>query len=100
MLERWKPAADKVKYVEAILTDLSKVFECLPHDLSLSFSLSLSLSLSLAKIYAYGLNKKVLRLIQSCLSNRKQLTKVNVSFSSWVSLKAQLWSFTLQHILM
>ena len=58
LLEKWKPTADTVKYTEALLTDLSKVFDCLPHDLSV------------AKLYAYGLNKKILRLIQIYLSNR------------------------------
>ena len=58
LLEKWKLTTDKVKYTEALLTDLSKVFDYLPHDLSL------------AKLYVHGVNEKVLRLIQIYLSNR------------------------------
>ena len=35
------------------------------------------------KLYAYGFDLPALRLIQSYLSNRKQRTKINSTFSSW-----------------
>ena len=54
-----------------MLTDLSKAFDCLPHELLI------------AKLHAYCFSLSALRLINSYLSNRKQRTKINESFSSW-----------------
>ena len=71
MLEKWKSAVDNKRNFGALLTDLSKVFDCLPHDLLL------------AKLNAYGFSLPALRLVQSYLSNRKQRTKINSEFSSW-----------------
>ena len=34
MLEKWKNAVDKEKVFGALLTDLSKAFDCLRHELS------------------------------------------------------------------
>ena len=71
MLEKWKLAVDNKRNFGALLTDLSKAFDCLPHDLLL------------AKLNAYGFSLPALRLVQSYLSNRKQRTKINSEFSSW-----------------
>ena len=71
MLEKWKAAVDNKKTFGALLTDLSKAFDCLPHDLLL------------AKLNAYGFSLSALKLVQSYLSNRKQRTKINLEFSSW-----------------
>ena len=49
----------------ALLTDLSKAFDCLSHDLLI------------AKLAAYGFDHESLTLIQSYLSNRQQSPKVN-----------------------
>ena len=71
MLEKWKLAINNKKTFGALLTDLSKAFDCLPHDLLA------------AKLNAYGLSLTALRLVLSYLSNRKQRTKINSKFSSW-----------------
>ena len=71
MLERWKLAVDNKRNFGALLTDLSKAFDCLPHDLLF------------AKLNAYGFSLSALRLVQSCLSNRKQRTKVDSEFTLW-----------------
>ena len=49
--------------------DLSKAFDCLPHDLLV------------AKLEAYGLDNKALKLVLSYLSGRKQCVKISNSFS-------------------
>ena len=69
MLEKWKSVADKGKSFGALLTGLSKVFECFFHECLL------------AKLHAYGFSIAALRLIRSYLANRKQRTKVNLSYT-------------------
>ena len=55
----------------ALLTDLSKAFDCINHDLLL------------AKLHAYGLDLHSTRLISSCLTNRKQRVRINDIYSTW-----------------
>ena len=55
----------------ALLTDLSKAFDCIPHDLNI------------AKLEAHGLEIGALRLIHAYLINRKQSVKFNEAYSSW-----------------
>ena len=74
MIERWKSALDKNKIAGALLTDLSKAFDCLNHELLL------------AKLDAYAFSKTSLALISSYLSERKQRTKINNTFSSWCDI--------------
>ena len=62
---------DKGKSFGALLTDLSKVFDYLPQELLIS------------KLHAYGFSLAALRLARSYLSNTKQRTKINESYSSW-----------------
>ena len=71
LIEKWKSAVDKGKSFGALLTDLSKAFDCLPHELLI------------AKLHSYGFSLNALRLIHSYLSNRRQRTKINESYSSW-----------------
>ena len=74
MLEIRKGAADNSKALGALLTDLSKAFDCLSHDLLI------------AKLHAYGLDIDSLNILQDYLSNRKQSTKVDSSYSSWEAM--------------
>ena len=53
---------------------LSKVYDCFPHDLLV------------AKFEAHGTDKTGLHLIHNYLSNRKQRTKMNSSFSDWYDI--------------
>ena len=74
MTEMWKKALDERKVGGAILTDLSKAFDCLSHDLLV------------AKLAAYGFEKSALLFVYDYLKNRTQRTKVNGSYSSWREL--------------
>ena len=71
MLEKWKSAFDNQKRFGSLLTDLSKAFDCLSHDLSI------------VKLNAYGFSIDSLRLVQDYLTNRKQRTKIDSAYSSW-----------------
>ena len=71
MIEKWKKCVDKGKIFGAFLTDLSKAFDCLPHDLIIT------------KLNAYGFSLSASKLIHNYLSHRKQRTKINSSYSSW-----------------
>ena len=75
LIEEWKKALDEQKKVGAILTDLSKAFDCLNHNLLL------------AKLDAYGFDISALNLINSYLKNRNQRTRVNAELSEWKQLK-------------
>ena len=55
--------------------DLSKAYDCLPHDLLI------------AKLGAYGLDRSSLRLLMDDLNSRKQRTKVGSSYSKWSEIK-------------
>ena len=69
MLEKWKKAVDTKTAFGASLTDLSKPFNCLPHDLIIT------------KLNAYGFSLPALNLIQNYLAKREQKTKINDSYS-------------------
>ena len=74
MLETWKKSADKGKDFGALLTDVSKAFDCLDHELLT------------AKLNAYGFSLPALRLVNDYLSNRKQRTKIENTYSTWVDI--------------
>ena len=74
LLEQWKRAVDSGQMFGALLTDLSKAFDCLDHELLT------------AKLKAYGFNLPALKLVHDYLLNRKQRTKVNGTYSSWLEI--------------
>ena len=69
LIETWRKCLDENNLVGAILMDLSKAFDCLPHDLLI------------AKLEAYGVTNDALKLILSYLSQRKQCVKNGGSLS-------------------
>ena len=71
MIEKWRKCLDKGSISGAILTDLSKAFDCILHDLLI------------AKLAASGFDYQSLRIIESFLSNRHQRTKFNNAFSRY-----------------
>ena len=71
LIEKWESAVDSGKSFKALLTDLSKAFDCLLHELVL------------AKLNAYGFSLSALKLICSYLLNRQQRSKINASYNSW-----------------
>ncbi|MCW4342517.1 MAG: reverse transcriptase family protein [Candidatus Thiodiazotropha endolucinida] len=71
LLEDWRRALDGHECAAAILMDLSKAFDCLPHCLLLE------------KLKAYGLSKEAVGLLESYLTDRKQQVKIGPHSSSW-----------------
>ncbi len=71
IVEDWKEALDNNMYIGAIIMDLSKAFDCIPHDLVL------------AKLKAYGVGDQSCNLIASYLSNRHQRVKLGENCSTW-----------------
>ena len=75
MIEKWKKVVDCGGVFGALLTDLSKVFDCIPHNLII------------AKLKAYAFQTDALNLVYDYLSNRKQRVKINETFSSWKNIE-------------
>ena len=71
ILGKGKSSVDKGKVLGVVLTDLSKAFDCLSHELII------------AKLNAYGFSLSALKLMQSYLSEKKQRIKINQAHSSW-----------------
>ena len=63
MVEKIKKMVDNKRFFAAVLTDLFKVFDCIPHGLQIT------------KLNAFGLDKKSLSFISAYLYNRKQKNK-------------------------
>ena len=71
LIGKWKQSVDYGKAFGALLIDLSKVFDCLPH------------SLFIAKLKAYSFDNNSLKLVNDYLSHRFQRTKIDNEYSSW-----------------
>ena len=70
-LEEWRQKLDKNFIVGAVLMDLSKVFDCIPNDFII------------ARVAAYGIERKTLRLIYSYLNGWNQCLKINNTYSEY-----------------
>ena len=66
-----KNALDKGLCTGILLTDLSKAFDCISHNLLL------------AKLHAYGFSKQSLNLVSNYLCDRIRRTKINQKYSTW-----------------
>ena len=71
MLEKWKHAVDNKEVFGALLTDLSKAFDYICHDLLN------------AKLNTYDLSLPALKLVHNYLQNRKQRTRNGTAYSLW-----------------
>ena len=76
VIEKWRKCLDSAAIVGTILMDLSKAFDCLPHDLLI------------AKLEAYGFSANSLCLIYSYLKNRMQRVKIGSVKSSQQIVRA------------
>ena len=74
LLEKWKRSIDRGKVIGALLTNLSKAFDCLNHGFLI------------AKLNAYGFSLPALRLIHGYLLKRKQRTRINNSYGTWIEM--------------
>ena len=70
MIENMRASRNNKQFCAAVLTDLSKAFDCICYDLLI------------AKLNAYGFDKKALKLIYDYLNGRSQKIKVGSSFNS------------------
>ena len=74
LINKWHSCLDNSGVVGIIFMALSKAFDYLPHELIL------------AKLHAYGVDIKSLKLLQDYLSNRTQRVKLDSSLSSWLKI--------------
>ena len=70
MLEKWKSSVDKGNVFGVLLTDLSKAFNFLLHELII------------AKLNFYGFSLPALKLMHNYLVERKKMTKANRAYRS------------------
>ena len=75
MIEKFKKSLDQGGEYVALLTDLSKAFDRLPHYLIT------------AKLHAYEFDIASLSFMQSYLTDRYQRVKINNSYSLWILIK-------------
>ena len=74
MIEKWCQLLDSSRQTAAVLTYLSKAFDCNDHELLI------------AKLNAHRFDNSSLTFIYSYLSEKKQRAKINSSFSCWVNI--------------
>ncbi len=74
LCEEMKHAMDDSEVAALILMDLSKAFDCLPHDKMAD------------KLTAYGISHSAIKLLVNYLRHRKQRVKIGSEVSDWVTL--------------
>ena len=73
-----RPCKDKGDSFGALLTDLSKAFDCLSHELLTG------------KIAAYDFSRSALNLMYTYLFDRIQRTKISIFYSSWQDILSSI----------
>ena len=71
LIENWRKDLLKNNKIGALLMDLSKAFDCMPHELLI------------AKFKAYGVQDQSIKIIKSYLSDREQRVRMGNVHSSW-----------------
>ena len=74
MIEKLRKISDKKGIFAAVLTDLSKAFDCILY------------SLLIAKLSAYGFDRKLLIYISVYLESRKRKTRIGSAFSDYPNI--------------
>ena len=74
MIENWRKCLDNKGKACVLLTDLSKAFDCLVHELLVN------------KLNDYGFDYLALKLIYNYLSDRFQRVRINSQYSSWSNI--------------
>ena len=74
LTENWKKALDEKFFAKAVLMDLSKAFDCIPHDLLI------------AKLHVYVFSEKSVTFIYSYLKRRKQNVKIENFYKDFLTL--------------
>ena len=74
MIEKLTKFRDKKGVFAAVLTDLSKAFDCIPHNLLI------------AKLSPDGFDRKSLIFIPTYLKSRKQKTRIGSAFSDYLNI--------------
>ena len=76
LTEEWRKHLDNNQVVGAVLMDLSKAFDCIPHELLI------------AKLAAYGFDTKTLKFLLSYLKGRKQSVNIKGNLSMYMDILA------------
>ena len=74
MTEKWNKCLASNGACGALLSDLSKAFDCLPD------------CLLIVKLHAYGFDKTTTDYLKDYLSHWKQKIKINKTFSNWANI--------------
>ena len=90
IIETIRKTRDNSGVFASVMTDLSKAFHCISHELLV------------AKLRAYGFHESSLKVIISYLKNRTQVTKVDSSFSELLNIvcstRINSWSSSIYYM--
>ena len=78
--EEWRASLDNKELVAVISLDLSKAFDCVPHELLV------------ANLKECGVAENGVALLRNCLSGRSQRIKLGNKFSSWKPVRWKMRS--------